>query len=104
MSISKKELQQIASLARLELAPGEMESLTSDLGSILDHIQELEAVVVDDVEPMRGVSDHAAPMRADTPGADPLERRVESFSPAWQERFFVVPRLAALDNDAETGS
>lgn len=77
--------------------------MARDLASILDHMRELEILDVADVAPMRGVSDHAAPMRADEPGADALEHPIDDFAPAWEQGFFVVPRLAALDADASAG-
>ncbi|MQA88929.1 MAG: Asp-tRNA(Asn)/Glu-tRNA(Gln) amidotransferase subunit GatC [Gemmatimonas sp.] len=100
MSITKSDVDQIATLARLKFTPAEAEAMARDLGSILEHMRELEAVASDAVEPMGGASDHAAPMRLDEPGADPLERPVEEIAPEWADRFFVVPRLAALDADA----
>jgi|SRR5690606_3670047 len=100
MTIRREEVQQIAALARLELNEEELASLARDLGSILDHIEELSTVDVEGVEPMEGVSGHPAPMRRDEPGADPLHRRPEEIAPAWEEGFFLVPRLAALDAEA----
>jgi aspartyl/glutamyl-tRNA(Asn/Gln) amidotransferase C subunit len=41
--ISEQEVQALADLARLSLAPSEKEKLQKDLGSILDYISELAA-------------------------------------------------------------
>ena len=100
MSITRSQTKQVAALAKLALSEGELDELTRDLGSILDHMHELAEVDSPDLPAMGGVSDHPAPFRADAPGADPLQRSVESFAPAWEERLFVVPRLAALGGDA----
>lgn len=100
MSISRTEVEQVAKLAKLALADDEILEITRDLGSILDHMAELGAVDVAALLPMRGVSDHPAPYREDAPGADPLGRQVAEFAPDWTDRFFTVPRLAALDGDA----
>ncbi len=100
MAITRLEVQQIAVLARLALKPTEIDEMAEQLSSILDHIVELAALDTEGVPPMGGVSEHAAPMREDTPGADPLHLPPEEFSPAWEERFFLVPRLASLDADA----
>lgn len=100
MSISRKEVEQVAKLAKLALADHEVETITRDLGSILDHMTELGEVDTTSLPPMRGVSQHPAPYRADEPGADPLQLGVEVFAPDWKDRFFTVPRLAALDADA----
>lgn len=53
-SINKKELEHLASLARLKLDPNEEEKLLTDLGAILDHVKELQSVDTANVEPMTG--------------------------------------------------
>jgi aspartyl-tRNA(Asn)/glutamyl-tRNA(Gln) amidotransferase subunit C len=100
MHLTPAHVRQIASLARLDLEEAEIESMARDLGSILDHMRELGEVEVGRVAPMGGVSEHPAPFREDVGGADPLHLPLEEVAPAWEERLFVVPRLAALDGDA----
>jgi aspartyl-tRNA(Asn)/glutamyl-tRNA(Gln) amidotransferase subunit C len=97
MSLTREEVRQIAVLAKLELRADELEQLTRDLGSILDHMRELTGAPAEGVPPMGGVSELPAPFREDIPGADPLCLGIDAFAPAWVERFFTVPRLAALD-------
>ncbi len=52
--LTKKDLEHLASLARIELKAGEEEKLQKDLGSILDHFQELQALDTSAVVPMTG--------------------------------------------------
>lgn len=56
-SIDKKELEHLAALARLELDPKEEEKLLTDLGAILEHFKELQALDTSEVEPMTGGTD-----------------------------------------------
>lgn len=100
MEISSTEVDQIARLARLELAADEVGGLAHDLASILGHMEALREVNISDAPPMEGVSEHPAPFRDDDSLPDPLVRPVEAFAPATSEGFFIVPRLAALDADA----
>lgn len=100
MSITRSQVQQVATLARLAPEDAELDELTRDLGSILDHMRELAEVDSPELVAMGGVSDHPAPYRDDQPGADLLRHGIDSFAPGWEDRFFVVPRLAALDADA----
>lgn len=100
MEITRREVEQIAELARLALTPEEVEGLRADLGSILGHVHELRAAEVEGVAPMGGVSEHPAPMREDASGADALRLPLDEISPSRVEGFFTVPRLAALDADA----
>jgi aspartyl-tRNA(Asn)/glutamyl-tRNA(Gln) amidotransferase subunit C len=49
--IDKKEVQHIASLARLRLEEKELEKYQKELSSILEYIKKLEEVNTDGVEP-----------------------------------------------------
>lgn len=100
MSITEREVRQIALLAKLELSEDELREMADDLGAILGHMEELEGVDLGAAAAIGGVSTHVAPFRDDVPGADPLQRDIGDFAPARSEGFFLVPRLAALDADA----
>ena len=56
-SISKHDLEHLAKLARIELDPKEEEKLLKDLGNILDHFKELQALDTTNVTPMTGGTD-----------------------------------------------
>jgi aspartyl-tRNA(Asn)/glutamyl-tRNA(Gln) amidotransferase subunit C len=64
-SISKKELDHLAALARIELDPKEEEKLLKDLGNILDHFKELQALDTANVPPMTGGTDLVNVFRED---------------------------------------
>ena len=51
MSISKKDVEHVARLARLALTEEEKENFTSQLGKILEHIQKLNALDSSNVSP-----------------------------------------------------
>ena len=57
-ALTRKEVDEIALLARLHLEPDEAERLQHDLGAILDTFTALAAVDTDGVAPMT----HAVPM------------------------------------------
>lgn len=52
--ITKKSLEHLAELARLELSEKESEKFLGDLKNILEHFQELQEVNTDNVQPMTG--------------------------------------------------
>jgi aspartyl-tRNA(Asn)/glutamyl-tRNA(Gln) amidotransferase subunit C len=64
-SIGKKELEHLAKLARIELDPGEEETLIKDLGNILDHFNELRELDTSNIAPMTGGTDLVNVFRAD---------------------------------------
>ncbi len=55
--LTKKELEHLADLARIELKEGEEEKLQHDLGEVLDYFKELQKVDTDQVQPMTGGTD-----------------------------------------------
>lgn len=103
MKIERREIEQIARLARLDLSNSEVSAMSSDLATILDHIRALESADTESVPPIGGMSEHAAPMRDDSPGADALRLSLAEMAPSFEESFFTVPRLEALDADALPG-
>lgn len=94
-SIDKKELEHLAALARLELDPKEEEKLLTDLGAILDHVKELQALDTSNVEPMTGGTDLKNVFRedgADNGGPENTDRGagVDAF-PESQDGFLKIP-------------
>jgi aspartyl-tRNA(Asn)/glutamyl-tRNA(Gln) amidotransferase subunit C len=64
--IGKKELEYLARLSRIEIDPKEADKLISDLGAILDHFKELQALNTANVVPMTGGTDLKNVLRPDT--------------------------------------
>lgn len=65
-SLTKHDLEHLAKLARIELDPKEEEKLLKDLGNILDHFKELQAVDTANIAPMMGGTDLKNVFRDDT--------------------------------------
>ncbi|MCG2686428.1 Asp-tRNA(Asn)/Glu-tRNA(Gln) amidotransferase subunit GatC [Candidatus Parcubacteria bacterium] len=51
MVISKKEVQQVAELARLKLSPAEVKKFQEELSAILGYLSQLQKVNTKDVSP-----------------------------------------------------
>ncbi len=65
--ISLTEVEHVARLARLSLAPSELEAMQRDLSAILDFMKALEKLNTDGVEPMYHPTSTATPFREDEP-------------------------------------
>ena len=96
--LPRKEVEDIALLARLHLESEEIERLRIDLGAILDHFTALAAVDTD-VAPMT----HAVPLdlrlRVDAPEPSlPAEVALRG-APAKDAEFFIVPAIIGGDNE-----
>lgn len=91
--ISEKEVTHVAHLARLRLSDDELGIFTRQLGAVLEHAKDVEALQLDGVEPMS----HPFPLenvtREDEVG-EMLDRdKVLDQAPATEDGRFQVPRI-----------
>ena len=91
--LTRRDVDEIALLARLALSDDEAERLRGELGAILQHMDKLSALNTEGVEPMT----HAVPMelrlRADqVEPSMPVERAVGQ-APDRDGDFFQVPKI-----------
>jgi aspartyl-tRNA(Asn)/glutamyl-tRNA(Gln) amidotransferase subunit C len=90
-AITKKELEHLATLARLELTPHEEEKLLNDLAKILDHFKELTALDTSHVTPMTGGTHLKNAFREDGAHAETNKGKgIEQF-PDKKDGFLVIP-------------
>jgi len=70
LNLTEKEVRYVADLANLRLSDEEVPRMSQDLGHILTHIQQLNALDTSQVEPMAQVlfdADETATLREDIP-------------------------------------
>ncbi len=91
--IGRGEVERIADLARLALAPEEAEAMARDLARMLDYVAQLDVLATDGVEPTVSAVPIATPLRPDRarPGL-PAERALAG-APARAGRAFAVPAV-----------
>ena len=99
MAVSPDDVRRLAALARLALDDGQAEAMAAQLTDILGHVDGLDTLSDDGTAP--GGDGAPAPLRADLPGADALDREPADFAPEWRDGFFTVPRLPSHDTRAE---
>ncbi len=89
--ITRDEVVHVARLARLDLADDEIDQFTQQLGAILEHAADVEALEVADVEPTSRPLPLRNVMRADVV-SESLERdEVTACAPDVQDGQFRVP-------------
>lgn len=94
-ALAEKDVLWIAKLARLELSPTDLATLTVQLSQVLDYVAQLQQVNTDGVEPLAHALDLSNVFRADEPAPSlPLEQALAN-APRRQRDFFAVP--AVLD-------
>jgi aspartyl-tRNA(Asn)/glutamyl-tRNA(Gln) amidotransferase subunit C len=57
MSLTREDVAKVALLARLQLDESELDAMTTQLGSILEYIEQLSELNTDDIEPMAHATD-----------------------------------------------
>ena len=93
MSVTKKDVDYVADLARLQLDEDERESLASDMNQILDYMTTLEEVDTSDVEPLEHVIDLEYRLRDDD-AKEPLSHEdALKNAPDADTDYFRVPRV-----------
>lgn len=93
MSVTKKDVNYVADLARLQLTEEETESLASDMNQILDYMTTLEEVDTSDVDPLEHVIELEYRLRDDK-AMEPLshEEALKN-APDADSDYFRVPRV-----------
>ena len=97
--IAREEIEHLATLARIELQAGEVESLQKDISNILEYVGQVSAVLGDAamVAPLQ----HNV-MRHDTPrtSGDPLagkEEAIRAQFPTQENKYNVVRKIIQKD-------
>ncbi len=91
MSITRDDVVHVAKLARLELAEAEIERMVRDLGTILEHVAELQQVNTEGVAPTAYVAVEAAPLRPDAVVRGVDREQAMREAPRHEDGAFAVP-------------
>ncbi|MGO8759677.1 MAG: Asp-tRNA(Asn)/Glu-tRNA(Gln) amidotransferase subunit GatC [Terracidiphilus sp.] len=95
--VTVQDVERVAELAHLELAPEETESMLRDLNAILDYVAELNQLDTSSVAPLAQVSELESESTA-SPRADQLapslnRAAVMPQAPESDQVFFKVPKV-----------
>lgn len=93
MKISKEEIEYISTLARLNLTEEEKKLFSSQLGSILDYIEQLNKLDTETIEPTSHVISLNNVMREDTLGISLSVEEALKNCPSHTEKFYRVPKI-----------
>ncbi|MCE5313744.1 MAG: Asp-tRNA(Asn)/Glu-tRNA(Gln) amidotransferase subunit GatC [Armatimonadota bacterium] len=93
MKLTKKDIESVASLSRLELAEDEKDKLAGHINRLLENFQTLADINTDDVEPTSHVIPVSNVFRKDEARPSLPAEEVVSNGPQVAENCFVVPRV-----------
>jgi aspartyl-tRNA(Asn)/glutamyl-tRNA(Gln) amidotransferase subunit C len=93
MSLDKKDVQNIARLARLDVPDEDLDHLAGELSKILEFVEQLSAVNTDGVPPMTSVAQIAMTRRVDAVTDGNYRDKVLANAPERFDGFFLVPKV-----------
>jgi aspartyl-tRNA(Asn)/glutamyl-tRNA(Gln) amidotransferase subunit C len=98
MSVDRKTVAKIASLARIRMDEADLDRMVPEFNAILGFVEQLGEVDVTGVEPMTAVIPQKLRLREDVIDADPLtgggvRAAVLANAPAAEHGFFGVPKV-----------
>jgi aspartyl-tRNA(Asn)/glutamyl-tRNA(Gln) amidotransferase subunit C len=96
LRISEQEVRYVATLANLELSDAEIALMAKQLDGILEHVDKLNELNVEGVEPMAQVlydAGETATLRADAPAESLDNATALANAPLAGAGFFKVPRV-----------
>ena len=93
MSLTKEQVEYIATLARLQLQDDEIADVVEKLSSIVEFVDQLQAASTDDVVPMAHPLNMSQRLRADEITESDLRDQAQKNAPAVEDGYYLVPRV-----------
>ena len=93
MSIDKNQVKKVAKLSRISLDNKKLESLSKDLVSILNFVEELNNLDTQKTEPLTSIVDKTLEPRKDKINDGEIKDQILKNSPDKNEEFFIVPKV-----------
>jgi aspartyl-tRNA(Asn)/glutamyl-tRNA(Gln) amidotransferase subunit C len=93
MSLSHDDVRKIAHLARLAVSDADVDAYARNLSSILEFVEQMEAVDTDHVTPMAHPQDTAQRMRDDRVTEADQREKFQSVAPAVEAGLYLVPKV-----------
>ena len=93
MSLSKKQVENIAHLARLQFSAEEVPAFTDNLSRIIDFVAQLEAADTGEVLPMAHPLDQPQRLREDAVIETDQRAQFQENAPATEAGLYLVPKV-----------
>lgn len=93
MSLGPDDVKNIAHLARLQIDESNIDGYASSLSSILDLVEQMNAVDTSNVPPMAHPMDVAQRLRADEVLEENQRERFQKIAPKTEDGLYLVPKV-----------
>lgn len=99
MKIGADEVRHVAGLAEIAVADADLDLLAHQLDGIVNFVAQLQELGLDETAAGVVVGPASTPLRADVVDPVPLTRTPAEIAPAFEQGFFVVPRLGGMASE-----
>jgi len=93
VSLTSDDVKQIAHLARLGVEEAALDPLAEDLSTVLNLVEQLNAVDTTGVEPLAHPGNASLRLRQDEVSEDNLRDELQAPAPELAQGYFLVPRV-----------
>ena len=93
MSVTVKDVEHIAKLARLEFTEDQKVTFTHQLNQILEYVEQLKQLNTDSIEPLSQVIEVSNRFREDSAEPGMTSEEALRNAPAKTDKFFKVPKV-----------
>jgi aspartyl-tRNA(Asn)/glutamyl-tRNA(Gln) amidotransferase subunit C len=93
MQVDDKTVRHIARLARLKITDAEVQTIRGELNTILQWVEQLDAVPTEGVAPMTRVLPMQMRMRKDSVTDGEIADDIVGNAPDTDDHYFVVPKV-----------
>ena len=97
MSVTQKDVEYIAKLAKLKLNKDELENYTKDMNEILEYIDKLNELDTEKIEPLSHPLGTKNVLREDIPRQSIEREKALKNAPKATHEFFKVPKVIKQD-------
>ena len=93
MSVDQAEIEKIAQLARIRVAPADITELTDRITGILDLVDQMQAVDTAGVEPLASPLNASQRLREDAVTESDRHVDFQAIAPATEADLYLVPKV-----------
>ena len=93
MSVTKKDVEKIAELARLEFSGEELESYTTEMNKILEYVEKLNELDTENIEPLSHPIENVNVFREDKIKLSTDREEALKNAPESSSEHFKVPKV-----------
>ena len=93
MKITKKEVEHVAHLARLNLSEQELEIMTEQLDNLLSYVAKLDELDTENIRPTTHAFSISNAFREDRVQNSLSRKEALANSPKQNDEYFIVPRI-----------